>query len=171
MNKKMKTTIVAGVAALGIATAGVSWALFSQSATANAVGGEGGKLKPVTVTSATYKYDNAVAGGDPGSLFPGHKASVVIEVSNPNSVNVKVDTVKPAASNAVAATGSTPAECATAIVLADPANFGADAVTIEPGKSKTLVLTDAVEMKAAESRDECQGMKFKTAWTVSVVNQ
>lgn len=173
MRKSIKMIAVTGAAVIGIATVGVGWAWFTENATANAINGQGGDLAAVTVSTATYGYDNATQ-TNPGALFPGHSADVVITVTNPNSVPVKVSDVVPAATNPKAATGQTPVQCVGAnfAMSGDPTFTTNQAGNIIPaGGSAVITMEDAITLDGPGTGNECQGMTFTTNWTVSVENQ
>ncbi len=175
----MKTTVVAGVAALGIATAGIGWAWFTENATAEAAGGAGGNLLPLaTGTSAQYVYDTGHNG-----LFPNKNADVKITVTNPaeNGVTVVVGDVVPAATNPKSVTALTPASvntesnrntCAGWLAVNANPNFAPESGDLElaPGDSVALVLSDAVALDY-QATNICQGMTFTTQWDVVSENR
>ncbi len=179
MRKSIKMIAVSAAAVLGVATVGVGWAWFTESATAEATGGAGANMAALEVVgSPTYVYETGQNG-----LYPNHAANVKITVKNPssNGIGVTITSVKPAATNPIVVTQLVPAAVNTGTNqntckgwLSQPASItptvpaGEDLV-LAPGDQVELTLANGVAL-SYEATNICQGMTFTTQWDIESQN-
>jgi hypothetical protein len=169
MRKTIKMIAVTGAAVLGIATVGVGWAYYTETATANAVDGKSADMKALVVTeNPTYVYDNA------DGLYPDHSASVKIVVSNPNKVAVTVTKVTNTEETVTAVDQSNNSYCKNQLdVAVNPqftGNGGAAPGLVVPAEGAiTLTLANAITLPA-NTTNLCQGMDFDLKYSVESTN-
>lgn len=164
MRKRTKSAIVAAVAVLGIATAGISWAYLTSTTNANAAGGASGNLSALAQVSTEYVYEAGQT-----TLYPGHAADVRITVKNNNEVPVEIVAITAASINTTTPGCATALETAVSghhIEGASPAN----SFVIAAGATVVLNLPDGVKMKTTAD-NSCAGTGFSTAWTINIENR
>lgn len=167
MKKKFKVMIAGAAAAGTIAVAGISYAAFARTNNTEAVG-TSESFKPVTVSG---QWAGGPGGGTSG-LLPGEAGDVriTVSVSGDNTVAAKVSSIvaKPITADDISgiADNSKKTYCASMLV---PATYSPTEVILAKGAANVqITLKGAVKLKP-EAEIDCEGMTFKTGWTVSFV--
>jgi hypothetical protein len=174
MRNRTRLAVIAIVAALGVTTIGVSWAWFTETQVADASGGAGADMLPMTVTAPVYVYENGQNG-----LYPNRWADLKLTVANPadNNINVTVTSVVPATTNPKNVSATIPnssanrSYCEGLLIMSAGPTIAAEAgdLVLIPGESVVVVLDNAVALDpSADNR--CQGMTFETQWNVVAQN-
>ncbi len=158
MKKKLKVILAGSAAVATIAVAGISYAAYARTSSAEATG-TSEKFRAVTVVGEW---------GSTGGLLPGEAGDVRVKlgVSAENTVAAKVVKIFAQAITAADITGIPTANkeaCAGKLstVVYQPA-----ALAIAPSaQNVVLTLKEAVKFDESATVD-CEGMSFKTKWTV-----
>lgn len=165
MRKRTRIAVIALVAMLGFAGAGIAWAWFSSTTTATASGGAAGSLAALTPGGTQYVYETGQT-----ALYPNHAADVRLQITNGNQVPVEIVSVVPGAKSTT--TPGCDAFLVTSVAGgyviegASPANN----LVIAAGATVVLNITDGVAMDD-DADNSCAGTGFSTSWTINVENR
>jgi hypothetical protein len=167
VQKRSKRILAATLAAMGvIAAGGVAYA-FSEFVQTDSIASASADMQPLTVgtTSTQYKTGETM-------LWPGenHKANILIQVTNPNEVAVKVTNAD--IDNTLLSIGGG-AGCTAALRSSDPNytiddSFGSQVndVTIPANGNATIRVVEAVWLDAS-APNNCQGKAVTSKWKIT----
>ncbi len=160
VKKRTKILAAAGVVAVALGVGGFAFADFVPKSEATA-DSAAAKFAPVTVTGTVAKQD----------LLPTETSNVTLAWTVPsgNNVSAKVTAIEPAGvvvdPASVGGDGNLAYGCSTFVVQKTNHTSNATFPTLAPGASTTFLLNDGITLGDAPAT--CQGMTFKTKWTVS----
>lgn len=164
MNKRLKILVAAAAAVGVVAVGGIAYAAYARTNDTEAVG-NAESFKPLTVSGQW------VGGPGGAGLLPGEAGDVriTVSVSADNTVNAKVASIvaQPISAGDISGVAADKKEdCKKAL---QPAGYEPTALILAKGATNVQLTLKSAVLFAASATVDCEGMSFKTKWTVTFV--